>query len=68
MREIQKNNEKGEKKSTLSINLCCWCASSRRRSWSPRINRILSGLILTITISDFIVLSINIFAVDHDND
>ena len=61
MREIQRNNEKGEKKNTLSINLCCWCASSRRRSWSPRINRILSGLILTITISDFIVLSINIF-------
>ena len=60
MREIQRNNEKGEKKNTLSINLCCWCASSRRRSWSPRINRILSGLILTITISDFIVLSINI--------
>ena len=65
MHKIQKKNkEKGEKKNTLSINLCCWCASSRRRSWSPRINRILSGLILTIVLSAFIHLSINIFAAD----
>ena len=62
------NKKKGEKKNTLSINLCCWCASSRRRSWSPRINRILSGLILTIKLSTFIILSINFFAADQDQD
>ena len=33
-------------KNTFSIILSCWCASSWRRSWSPRINLILSGLIL----------------------
>ena len=59
MRKTRKIRIKKKEKNTLSINLCCWCASSRRRSWSPRINRILSGLILTITLSAFIILSIN---------